>query len=307
MDQGFANLVLRKNLHDVDSKDKGLITEIVYGTLRNNRLLKAQYEEFVYKQLPQEVDIILMMSSYQMFFMDKIPIYAIVNEAVDLAKGEFRSVVNAILRKLSNRGLIEVVREDDLTTLGVNTSFPDWIIRMWNAHYGLETTKKIAYEFTKEAIVYGRINTILISKDELSKDNRVRFIDDVCFVFDGNIVESDYFKIADTINFSKNEELKFAKLFFDNNLNKINGDVVIYNDDGISIQPDIGTAIFLKYFGKDKATISISGFADSLKVKKGNIPCLRFESKAYKLLENNKKFQKIKKIIESKADDRVYL
>ena len=52
--------------------------------------------------------------------------------------------------------------------------------------------KKIAYEFTKEAIVYGRINTILISKDELSKDNRVRFIDDVCFVFDGNIVESDY-------------------------------------------------------------------------------------------------------------------
>ena len=120
-------------------------------------------------------------------------------------------------------------------------------------------------------------------------------------------IESDYFKIADTINFSKNEELKFAKLFFDNNLNKINGDVVIYNDDGISIQPDIGTAIFLKYFGKDKATISISGFADSLKVKKGNIPCLRFESKAYKLLENNKKFQKIKKIIESKADDRVYL
>ncbi len=199
MDQGFANLVLRKNLHDVDSKDKGLITEIVYGTLRNNRLLKAQYEEFVYKQLPQEVDIILMMSSYQMFFMDKIPIYAIVNEAVDLAKGEFRSVVNAILRKLSNRGLIEVVREDDLTTLGVNTSFPDWIIRMWNAHYGLETTKKIAYEFTKEAIVYGRINTILISKDELSKDNRVRFIDDVCFVFDGNIVESDYFKNGQVI------------------------------------------------------------------------------------------------------------
>ena len=120
-------------------------------------------------------------------------------------------------------------------------------------------------------------------------------------------IESSYFKIIDSINFSRIEELKFAKLFFDNNLNKLNGDIVIHNDDGIRIQPDIGTSIWIKYYGKDKSTISISGFADSLKVRKTNIQYLRFESKAYEILEKNKKFQVIQKLIDSKEDDRIYL
>ncbi len=120
-------------------------------------------------------------------------------------------------------------------------------------------------------------------------------------------IESYYFKINDSIRFSKKEELQFAKLFFDNNLKKLNGDIVIHNNDGISIQPDIGTSIWIKYYGKDKSTLSISGFADSLKVNKNNVPYLRFESKVYKILENNKEFQKIKKMIDSKEDDRIYL
>lgn len=120
-------------------------------------------------------------------------------------------------------------------------------------------------------------------------------------------IESDYFKMMDSIKFSKKEKMEFAKLFFDNNLKKLNGDLVIYNNDGISIHPDNGTSIRIKYFGIDKSTVSISGFADSLKVRKTHIPYLRFESKAYKILENNKEFQKIKKKIASKEDDRVYL
>ena len=120
-------------------------------------------------------------------------------------------------------------------------------------------------------------------------------------------IESDYFKMMDSIKFSKKEKIEFAKLFFDNNLKKLNGDLVIYNNDGISIHPDIGTSIRIKYFAIDKSTVSISGFADSLKVRETHIPYLRFELKAYKILENNKEFQKIKKKIASKEDDRVYL
>ena len=141
-----------------------------------------------------EVDIVLMMSIYQMFFMDKIPNYAIVNEAVDLVKPQFKKVVNAILRNISKRGLIEINKKDELSTLAINTSIPEWIIRLWNSHYGIEITKKLAYELLKEAVIYGRINTILISKEELSKDKKVKFIDDVCFVYDGNLIETDYFK-----------------------------------------------------------------------------------------------------------------
>ena len=47
--QGYTNLVLRKNLKGIDIKDKGLITEIVYGTLRNYIYLKSNIRNLYIK------------------------------------------------------------------------------------------------------------------------------------------------------------------------------------------------------------------------------------------------------------------
>lgn len=120
-------------------------------------------------------------------------------------------------------------------------------------------------------------------------------------------VESDYFEIKDSLIFSHKERLELAKLFFDNKINKPNDNVLVFNNDGIIIHPDITSSIIIKYFGKDKSTITISGYADSMKVREKNVRYLRFESKVYKVLKHNEKFTKIKKSIDSKVDDRVYL
>lgn len=120
-------------------------------------------------------------------------------------------------------------------------------------------------------------------------------------------IESDYFEIEDSIILSHKERLELAKLFFDNKINKPNDDVLVFNNDGTIIHPDITTSIEIKYFGNDKSTITISGFADSMKVRKENIRYLRFKSKVYKVLNQNEKFMKIKKSIDSKEDERVYL
>ncbi|GGG43305.1 hypothetical protein [Epilithonimonas arachidiradicis] len=120
-------------------------------------------------------------------------------------------------------------------------------------------------------------------------------------------IESDYFDIKGSLSLSKNEQLVLARLFFDNKINKPNDDVLVFNNDGMVIHPDITSSIIIKYFGKDKSTITISGFADSTKVRKENIRYLRFKSKVYKVLNQNEKFKKIKKSIDSKEDDRVYL
>lgn len=120
-------------------------------------------------------------------------------------------------------------------------------------------------------------------------------------------IESDYFEIKDSLRLSQKERLKLAKLFFDNEINKPNDDILVFNNNGLSIHPDITTSIRITYFGKDKSTITISGFADSAKVKKEDIRYLRFESKASDILNQNAKFKNIKKLIDSKVDDRVYL
>lgn len=120
-------------------------------------------------------------------------------------------------------------------------------------------------------------------------------------------IESDYFEINDSLVLSQKQRLELAKIFFDNKINKPNGTRFISNDEDARISPDITTSIITKYFGRDKNIITISGYADSMKVRKEDIRYLRFESKVYKVLNQNEKFKEIEKSIDSKVDDRVYL
>ncbi|MEF9968635.1 MAG: transcription antitermination factor NusB, partial [Longicatena sp.] len=184
----YANLMMRKAIEDVEEKDKGLVTQIVYGTLRNYRYCRFQWVDLMEKKCSEEVAILLDMSVYQLFFMDKVPTYAIVNEAVDLAPKSVKGLVNAVLRKVVSRGKLE---SDDL---GICTSHPDWLINLWKSHYGSETMEKIVEANNQDALVVGRINTLKISKEELEKVEGIHFLDDVAFVADFNLVQNDLFR-----------------------------------------------------------------------------------------------------------------
>ena len=101
----YSNLVLSKELNreDIEEKDKGLITEIVYGTLRRKRTLDVLIGNFVkdINLLDKTVLNILRVAIYQMYFLVKIPEYAACNEAVEEAKEisiEASKLVNGILR-----------------------------------------------------------------------------------------------------------------------------------------------------------------------------------------------------------------
>ena len=74
----YSNLLLRKGLNQAKPQDKGLITQIVYGTLQNYRLCRYQWEDCVKKLPSDEVCVLLDMSVYQLFYMDKLPAYAII-------------------------------------------------------------------------------------------------------------------------------------------------------------------------------------------------------------------------------------
>lgn len=85
----YSNLLLRKGLNQAKAQDKGLITQIVYGTLQNYRLCRYQWMDCVKKLPSDEVCIVLDMSVYQLLYMDKLPAYAIINDAVDITKSRF--------------------------------------------------------------------------------------------------------------------------------------------------------------------------------------------------------------------------
>ncbi len=188
LEKKYANLVLREALNQVDVKERGKITQIVYGTLRNYRYCRFQWEHFSKKKTQDKAAILLDMSVYQLFMMKNEPDYAVVNEAVNLADKSMKGFVNAVLH--------QVVRQKEINCddISIQTSHPKWMYNLWSAHYGKDIARRICEENQKEAEVQGRINTLKITKEELQKEKDIHFIDDEAFTADFNLIHHDYFK-----------------------------------------------------------------------------------------------------------------
>lgn len=188
----YANLVLQQDF-DLSQQDIFLLTNIVYGTLRNYRLLRKSWISYVNKEPDQQVCILLDMASYQLCLLERVPAYAVINDSVEIAKkikgGYSHRMVNAVLRKVSENGLPQV--ED----LGIRTSHPDWLISMWKAHYGQEICTRICEDDLRQGRVALRVNTLKTSSEELLKDPQFSSgMIENCVYYASNILKTDYYR-----------------------------------------------------------------------------------------------------------------
>ena len=119
----FINLLLKEML-DCSNHHNGFVTEIVYGTVRYKRMLDfviQKYSSVKLKKISKPVLTILRIGLYQMYFMDSVPDFAVINESVKLCeKVQYKSkgFVNAILRKCA-------LREEFSMPLYIKQSFSD--------------------------------------------------------------------------------------------------------------------------------------------------------------------------------------
>ena len=92
-EEAYSNIVLNdelnKNNKQLNEKDVGLISEIVYGVttwrLTIDEIIK-KYSKIRIKKISPWILNILRMGIYQIIFLDKIPKSAAVNESVNLSK-----------------------------------------------------------------------------------------------------------------------------------------------------------------------------------------------------------------------------
>ncbi|TWT14671.1 16S rRNA (cytosine(967)-C(5))-methyltransferase RsmB [Streptococcus sp. sy010] len=110
----YTNLALNKHLANsqLSSQDKSLVTELVYGTVARKITLEWYLSHYLAdrNQLEDWVYDLLLLSSYQLIYLDKLPAHAIVNEAVELAKAKSShqgadKLINAVLRRMSQEEL----------------------------------------------------------------------------------------------------------------------------------------------------------------------------------------------------------
>ncbi len=147
----FAQVLLDKTLSGTkftNPADRGLLTVLVYGVLRWRGYLDGIIAGLCRRNpaaLAPGLANILRVGLYQLFFTEKIPDFAAVNEAVRLAKIRFpgrEGLVNAVLR--GARQKIETLpfpsfQEDPLSHLTAVHSHPRWLVWRLIEAYGSDT------------------------------------------------------------------------------------------------------------------------------------------------------------------------
>ena len=135
------------------------------------------------------------MSVYQMLFLKKVPSYAIIDEAVEIAKQtkvHTAGFVNAILRKVEKDPSLP--KQDPQHTLALRYSLPDWLIKMWIHQYGEQKTEEIAKASNASLPLSIRRNLIDTSEDEIRSLSVMELLQDPIYLYSGGaIYENPYY------------------------------------------------------------------------------------------------------------------
>ena len=174
-------------LGKLNSADRRLVTELVYGIVRRKRSLDAIIDQLGKKkaeQQPPDLRLILHLGLYQLRYLQQIPPSAAVNTSVELAKEnglkKLTGVVNGVLRQYGRLAAQTSdplkLPQDPLKRLGILHSFPDWIVQLWRSQLSLEETEALCCWFNKPPTIDLRVNVLRTSREEVElalKENNI--------------------------------------------------------------------------------------------------------------------------------------
>ncbi len=172
--KAYSNIVLNEALRfeELNSQDKGLLTEILYGTLQHKLTLEYYVRPFIKTKLRRWQRYLLLISIYQLEYLDRVPDFAVINEAVEIAKErgglQAGKQINGILRAYlrGERPNIDDIK-NDAARLSLKYSMPKWLVKHWFKHYSTEETERIISSLNEKPQMYLRVNKKLIDRDNL--------------------------------------------------------------------------------------------------------------------------------------------
>ena len=126
----YANLLLQSELgrSKLSERDRGFVTELVYGTTRMRRACDALIDRFLIKEPQPSLRTLLRLGAYQVHFAG-VAAHAAVGETVELAPKPARGFVNAVLRRVADTPM-------EWSSDEVRLSSPDWIVARLRSELG---------------------------------------------------------------------------------------------------------------------------------------------------------------------------
>jgi len=142
----------------LSAADRGLLQAILFGVLRNRRLLDHWIGNLRHGKLDPETRDILRVGLCQILLLD-IPDHAAVNETVETGKASVRGLVNAVLRRAiaCRKRLLEELA--DLPP-AVARSHPDWLFKRWKCRFGRDDAVALMDWNNRPAETFLRLNPL---------------------------------------------------------------------------------------------------------------------------------------------------
>ena len=177
-DGAYSDLALDGALEAVpnlDPRERGLATELVYGVLRRrgslDYILDGYCRQSLAKLEPQAL-CLLRLGVYQLFYLDKIPQRAAVHSTVELARQmgleRVTGLVNGILRScLREPERVKWPKHqcDPVGWLTHKQSLPAWLASRWLAEFGLPEASALAEAMTQVPPTTVRVNLLKTDRD----------------------------------------------------------------------------------------------------------------------------------------------
>ena len=169
--KAYADLLLDHILTrtPLPPRDRALLTELVYGTLRwRGRIdwLLAQLLEHPLSQFSFPLRNLLRVTLYQILFLDRVPSYAAVHEGVELAKRldgvKAGGLINAVMQRFlaKREDLTLPGSRDPVRNLAVSCSHPEWLVQKWLALLGKAEAEALLLANNQESPLTLRNNSL---------------------------------------------------------------------------------------------------------------------------------------------------
>jgi 16S rRNA (cytosine967-C5)-methyltransferase len=168
----------------LSSADRGLCQEIVYGIVRWQAALdRLIARKTGGREQKPGLQNLLRLGLYQIFWLDRIPDHAAVNETVELAKhggfGQQAGFINAILRGYlreadATRKLLADLKTADPAT---GCSHPEWLVARWQKHFGAEKTAQLLDWSNTPPKTFARVNGLKADAGRLVEKWREENVD----------------------------------------------------------------------------------------------------------------------------------
>ena len=172
----YSNIAIDSavKMYNPDSTDCAFISRLVYGVIERKLTLDYALSQNLDKplnKLKKDVLTILRLGAYQILYLDKIPHSAAVNESVKLTKDNKCSyasgLVNAVLRKISQKELAFDEIADEKERLSVMYSAPVELVSLLTHHYGRDNAESFLKASLEPKKLYIKVNTVKTTTNEL--------------------------------------------------------------------------------------------------------------------------------------------